>query len=81
MSSYEQTLIIVFGIISIILLIYALFKLVLWARKGGKGAIVVGALFTIFSPDPIFEKNIKIVQESKQSQEEEEDKSGDPPIS
>ena len=75
----DQTIRIALLLLCVILVVYILTKLVLWARKGGKGAILVGALFTIFAPDPIFEKNYKIVQESKEVQEENEDKSGDPP--
>lgn len=79
MNIYDQLLIIAIVLLFLGFVVYILVKLILWARKGGKGAILVGALFTIFAPDPIFEKNFKIVQESKKSEEENEDDSGGPP--
>ena len=66
-------------IISFVVLIYAMVKLVIYARKGYKGAIVLGALLAIFAPDPIYEKTCKSVQKAKQSIECT-DESGDPPL-
>ena len=79
MDIYIQGFEILFLLLSLIILIFILFKFVMWARKGSKGAIIAGALFTMFAPDPNFEKNIKTVQESKEYMEETEDEFGGPP--
>ena len=61
--------------------VYVLLKLVIWAKKGGKGAILAGALFGLgFVADPIFERILRTVQQAREH-EEEEDASGDPPNS
>lgn len=62
-----------------IVLIYALVKLVAWARKGYKGAIVLGALLAVFAPDPVYEKQCKLIQKAKEQVECAEE-SGDPPF-
>jgi hypothetical protein len=54
--------------------------LVLWARKHRKGANIVAATFSFIAPDPLLEKNIKILQESQNQVKETEDEAGDPPI-
>jgi hypothetical protein len=51
--------------------------LVRWARKGSKGAILSGALFSIFAPDPEFEKNIRLAEEARQEQHEEDEEGQD----
>jgi hypothetical protein len=63
---------------SLVILIYLFVRLVLWARKGGKGAILVVALLAVFTPDPIYEKNCRSVQEARHYTEQADD-SGDPP--
>lgn len=52
-------------LISSVVLIYVLVKLVMLARKGYKGAIVLGALLAIFVPDPIYEKFCRSVRKAK----------------
>ena len=64
---------------SVVILAAILTILVLWARKGNKGANLVAAMFTFFAPDPQFQKNYKILQESESRVKESENESGDPP--
>ena len=59
-------------------LIILLFKLAVWARTGSRGAIILAAMLSFMTPDPIFEKNYKIVQESNKHHKRG-DESGDPP--
>lgn len=48
-----------------------------WARRGGKGAIISGALLSMFAPDPEFEKNIRLAEEARQEQHEEDEEGED----
>jgi len=67
-------------ILALILVLAAvLTMLVLWARKGNKGANLVAATFTFLAPDPLFEKNFKIIKESENQIKKGENESGDPP--
>ena len=43
-----------------------------WARRRSKGAVVAGALLSMFAPDPTLERNIRLAEEAKQVQCEEE---------
>lgn len=54
-----------------VLLILAL--LARWARRRSKGALVAGALLSMFAPDPTLERNIRMVEEAKQVQAEEDE--------
>jgi len=56
--------------------------LVRWARRRSTGAVAVGALLSLFAPDPTFENNIRLAEESRrlQSEEDEEDEGKDPVI-
>jgi len=51
--------------------------LVRWARRRSTGAVAVGALLSLFAPDPTFENNIKLVEESKRLQREEDEEGED----
>ncbi|MBT8038668.1 MAG: hypothetical protein HKO85_02805 [Xanthomonadales bacterium] len=44
-----------------------------WARRGGKGAVISGALLSLFAPDPELEKNIRLAEEARQEQHEEDE--------
>ena len=44
-----------------------------WARRRSKGALVAGALLSMFAPDPAFERNIRLAEEAKQVQCEEDE--------
>jgi heme/copper-type cytochrome/quinol oxidase subunit 2 len=63
-----------------VVLIIVFTALVLWARKHRKGANLVAATFSFIAPDPLFERNIKIVQESQNQVKEAESEAGDPPV-
>jgi hypothetical protein len=47
--------------------------LVLWARSRSSGVLAVGALFSIFAPDPTLEQKIVMVEEAKVEQNEEDE--------
>ena len=79
MEISTQTLDILILIAIIFLLASVLTLLVLWARKGNKGANLVAATFTFLAPDPTFEKNIRIIKESEQQVRKGDEDSGDPP--
>jgi len=70
---------IAFGLAAVICIMVLL---VLWARRRSTGAVAVGALLSLFAPDPTFENSIKLVEESKllQSEEDEEGEDRDPAI-
>ena len=53
--------------------LYILFVLARWARRRSKGAVVAGALLSMFAPDPTFERNIRLAEEAKQVQCEEDE--------
>lgn len=63
--------------LSLTLIVYLMIRLVLWARRRSRGAVVTGALLSMFAPDPTLEANIRLVEESKQ-QQVEEDEEGEP---
>jgi hypothetical protein len=48
--------------------------LVLWARRRGKGVYAVGALFSLFAPDPTLEQKIVLIEVAKVNQSEEDEK-------
>ena len=60
--------------------IFVMIVLARWARRRSKGAVATGALLSAFAPDPTFEKNIRLVEEAKkvQSEEDEEGEGKDP---
>jgi len=45
-----------------------------WARRQSKGALVAGALLSMFAPDPALERNIRMAEEAKQTIAEEGEK-------
>lgn len=53
--------------------LYVLFGLARWARRRSKGAVVAGALLSMFAPDPALERNIRLAEEAKQVQSEEDE--------
>ena len=63
-------LLIAVGLLAIIVLMVLLAR---WARRGSKGAVLSGALLSIFAPDPELEKNIRLAEEARQEQHEEEE--------
>jgi len=63
--------------LSLALVIVAMVLLVRWARRRSRGAVVAGALLSMFAPDPTLEANLRLAEESKQQQVEEEEE-GEP---
>jgi hypothetical protein len=47
------------------------------ARHGSRGAVLTGALFSMFAPDPELEKNIRLANEARQEQHEEDENGAD----
>lgn len=56
---------------------YLMVRLVRWARRRSRGAVVAGALLSMFAPDPTLEANLRLAEESK-LQQVEEDEEGEP---
>jgi len=67
-------LLIAFALAGVIVVMVLLAR---WARRGSKGAILSGALLSIFAPDPEFEKNIRLAEEARQEQHEEDEEGED----
>jgi hypothetical protein len=56
---------------------YLMARLVRWARRRSRGAVITGAILSMFAPDPTLEANLRLAEESKQ-QQMEEDEEGEP---
>jgi hypothetical protein len=67
-------LMIALGLLAVIAVMVVLAR---WARSGSKGAIMGGALLSMFAPDPELEKNIRLAEEARQEQHEEEEEGQD----
>ena len=63
--------------LGLLTVIVAMVVLARWARSGSKGAIMGGALLSMFAPDPELEKNIRLAEEARQEQHEEEEEGQD----
>ena len=48
-----------------------------WARRRSRGALLTGALFSVFAPDPEFERRLRLAEEAQQEQHEEEGSGAD----
>lgn len=57
--------------------IVVLVLLARWARRRSRGAVVAGALLSAFAPDPELEKNLRLAEEAKQVETEEDRQDGD----
>ena len=57
--------------------VYLMIQLVRWARRRTRGAVVTGAILSAFAPDPTLEAQLRLADESKQ-QQVEEDEEGEP---
>jgi hypothetical protein len=73
MSDYNQIISILATIGGMALLFVFMILLVIWARRRSIGAIGLGALMSVFAPDPVFEQKITLAEEAKQTHTEEED--------
>ena len=67
-------LFIALGLLAVIVVMVLLAR---WARGGSNGAVISGALLSMFAPDPEFEKNIRLAEEARQEQHEEEEEGQD----
>ena len=56
-------LLIAFSLAASILIMVLLAR---WARRRSRGALVAGALLSMFAPDPALERNIRLAEEAKQ---------------
>lgn len=59
--------------ISLAMTLLVLFVLARWAQRRSKGAVVAGALLSMFAPDPTLERNIRLAEEARQVQCEEDE--------
>lgn len=63
-----------------LLVVFALYRLVRWARTRAKGAYVLGAALAPFvGVGNVSDPDFRIVNEAKQLKKREEDDPGDPP--
>lgn len=61
-------------------ILYALYRVVLWARRRAKRAYIIGAALAPFiALGNVSDPDFRIVQEAKQHKQREEDEPGDPP--
>ena len=74
MSDKPVEILLVFG--GVILLLSIMAMLVMWARRRSVGVIAIGAFMSIFAPDPTLEQKIKLVEEAKEEQQEEDEQAG-----
>ena len=73
-ANFTAGLLIAFALFAAIALMVLLAR---WARRGGKGAAVSGALLAIFAPDPELEKNIRLAEQARQEHHEEDEEGED----
>ncbi len=62
------------GLLAVIAVMVVLAR---WARRGSRGAVISGALLSMFAPDPELEKNIRLAEEARQEQHKEEEEGRD----
>lgn len=70
-------LFIALGLLAVIVVMVLMAR---WARGGSNGAIIGGALLSMFAPDPELEKNIRLAEEARTEQHEEEEEGQDKDI-
>lgn len=58
------------GLASLVLILVLLAR---WARRRSKGAVIAGALLSALAPDPELEKNIRLAEQARQLQNEEDE--------
>ena len=66
----DTSLLIAFGLAAVLFIMVILVR---WARRRSKGALVAGALLSMFAPDTTLERNIRLAEEAKQVQCEEDE--------
>jgi len=70
MQSFYASWLLALGLAAAIALMIGLVK---WARRRSKGALTAGALLSLFAPDPTLERTIRLAEEAKQVQMEEDE--------
>ena len=70
MQSFHASLLLALGLAAAIGLMIGLVR---WARRRSTGALTVGALLSLFAPDPTLERNIRLAEEARQVQVEEDE--------
>ena len=61
----------------LLLLFVGMALLIRWARRRSKGAVITGALLSLFAPDPELEKNLRLAEQARQVQNEEDEEGED----
>ena len=72
MSLGSDLVVLMIAITGFIILMAIMALLIIWARRRSSGVIAIGAFMSVFAPDPTFEQKIKLVEEAKADQEEED---------
>ena len=72
MSLGNDLVVLMIAITGFIILMAIMALLIIWARRRSSGVIAIGAFMSVFAPDPTFEQKIKLVEEAKADQEEED---------
>ena len=67
-------LLVALGLLAVIIVMVLMVR---WARSGSRGAVISGALLSMFAPDPELEKTLRLAEEARQEQHEEEDEGQD----
>ena len=76
---HEDFLLSLAALIAAPALIGLLLKLTTKVRKGSKGVILASVLLGVgMIPDPLFERIIRVVQTTRQHEEENQDEDGEP---
>ena len=61
----------------LVILVVFMVILVKWARRRSAGALAAGALLSAFAPDPTLERNIRLAEQAKIVQMEEDEDGGE----
>ena len=61
----------------LVILVVLMVILVKWARRRSTGALAAGALLSAFAPDPTLERNIRLAEQAKIVQMEEDEDGGE----
>jgi hypothetical protein len=72
MSLGSDLVVITAAIAGSFILIAIMALLIKWARRRTSGVLAIGAFMSVFAPDPTMEQKIKLVEEAKADQEEQD---------
>lgn len=65
--------------VSFIIIIYFLYRLILWAKKRSKGAFLFAMFLPMIAVQPTPPPSYECIEEAKKTKKENDDDSGDPP--